>query len=95
MFVLHTPSARVCANAIRTHNTHMLLHKTHRYVGKVMNFATERRGELIDHVVLGGERTMLKYTLPLSELGGNFYDELKSLTSGFASFDYEEGVWGG
>lgn len=61
------------------------------HVGKLMSFVTERRGELLDHVVLGGDRTMLKYVLPMSELGGNFYDELKSITSGFASFDYEEG----
>ena len=33
----------------------------------------------------------LRYTLPLAELGGNFYDSLKSITSGYASFDYEAG----
>lgn len=32
-----------------------------------------------------------RYTLPLAELGGNFYDSLKSITSGYASFDYEAG----
>lgn len=32
-----------------------------------------------------------RYVLPLAELGGNFYDSLKSITSGYASFDYEEG----
>ena len=34
---------------------------------------------------------LARYTLPLAELGGNFYDSLKSITSGYASFDYEEG----
>ena len=33
---------------------------------------------------------MCRYTLPLSELGGDFYDELKSVSSDYASFDYEE-----
>lgn len=32
-----------------------------------------------------------RYALPMAELGGNFYDSLKSITSGYASFDYEEG----
>ena len=35
---------------------------------------------------------LLRYTLPMAELGGNFYDSLKSLTAGYASFDYEEGA---
>lgn len=35
-------------------------------------------------------RMLCRYTLPLSELGGDFYDELKSVSSGYASFDYEE-----
>ena len=33
----------------------------------------------------------LRYRLPLAELGGSFYDDLKSLSSGYASFDYEQG----
>lgn len=36
------------------------------------------------------DRLILKYSLPLNEVATNFYDELKSLSSGYASFDYEE-----
>lgn len=61
-------------------------------VGGIMNLAQERRGDLIDHSVLSGSnRAVLRYVLPLQELGGDFYDELKSISSGYASFDYEDG----
>ena len=61
-------------------------------IGSTMALAQERRGELVEHVPLScSKRVMLRYILPLSELGGDFYDELKSLSSGYASFDYEEG----
>ncbi|KAL0048519.1 hypothetical protein WJX82_004995 [Trebouxia sp. C0006] len=59
------------------------------YVGSIMQLCTDRRGDLLEHNILG-HRTLLRYTLPLSELGGDFYDELKSVSSGYASFDYEE-----
>ena len=62
-------------------------------VGAVMTLCQERRGELIEHSVLGSTRAMLRYNLPLAELGGDFYDELKSSSSGYASFDYEEGEY--
>lgn len=62
-------------------------------VGPIMTLAQERRGEMLEHSVLGPERTMLRYVLPLQELGGDFYDELKSASSGYASFDYEVGEY--
>ena len=59
-------------------------------LGAVMTMAQSRRGEIVEHTnVTGNNRVLLRYVLPLSELGGDFYDELKSLTSGYASFDYE------
>lgn len=59
------------------------------HLGSVMQLCQARRGDLQDHSSLGTLRSILKYTLPLSELGTDFYDELKSATSGYASFDYE------
>ncbi|EFN57155.1 hypothetical protein CHLNCDRAFT_56093 [Chlorella variabilis] len=60
------------------------------YVGSIMQLCQDRRGEMQEHAVLGAGRTLLKYHLPLAELGGDYYDELKSVSSGYASFDYEE-----
>ncbi len=60
-------------------------------LGSAMSLCQSRRGELVEHTPLAGStRVMLRYVLPLSELGTDFYDELKSLSSGYASFDYEE-----
>ena len=62
-------------------------------VGAVMTLCQERRGDLLEHSILTTTRAMLRYLLPLAELGGDFYDELKSSSSGYASFDYEEGEY--
>ena len=62
-------------------------------VGSVMTLCQQRRGEMIEHVVLSSTRSLLRYEIPLAELGGDFYDELKGLSKGLASFDYEEGEY--
>jgi len=59
------------------------------YVGSVMELANERRGSF-DHLeYLSEERVLLIYELPLGEIVLDFYDQLKSRTRGYASFDYE------
>ncbi len=59
------------------------------YVGPVMELANERRGSF-DHLeYLSEERVLLIYELPLGEIVFDFYDQLKSRTRGYASFDYE------
>jgi GTP-binding protein LepA len=59
------------------------------YVGSVMELANERRGSF-DHLeYLSEERVLLSYELPLGEIVLDFYDQLKSRTRGYASFDYE------
>jgi GTP-binding protein LepA len=59
------------------------------YVGNLMKLSQERRGIFVNQNFLDQERIMLTYELPMSELISDFYDELKSLSSGYASMNYE------
>lgn len=59
------------------------------YVGEVMELANKKRGNFIDMQYISGERVNLKYTIPLSEIIIDFFDLLKSITSGYGSLDYE------
>ncbi|MBW7954876.1 elongation factor 4 [Candidatus Gracilibacteria bacterium] len=59
------------------------------YIGPLMQLAQERRGTLINQNYLDSSRVMITYELPMNELIGDFYDELKSLSSGYASMNYE------
>ena len=58
------------------------------YLGQVLSLCTERRGEQID-LTYAGSRAMVVYRLPLNEVVFDFYDRLKSVTRGYASFDYQ------
>jgi len=58
------------------------------YLGGLLQLCQERRGVQIDLTYAGG-RAMLVYRLPLNEVVFDFYDRLKSLSKGYASFDYE------
>ena len=58
------------------------------YLGAVLKLCTERRGEQEDLTYVGN-RAMVVYKIPLNEIVFDFYDRLKSITSGYASFDYE------
>eukprot|EP00193_Tetraselmis_chui_P013509 CAMPEP_0177788492 /NCGR_PEP_ID=MMETSP0491_2-20121128/22154_1 /TAXON_ID=63592 /ORGANISM="Tetraselmis chuii, Strain PLY429" /LENGTH=564 /DNA_ID=CAMNT_0019310111 /DNA_START=897 /DNA_END=2591 /DNA_ORIENTATION=+ len=64
-----------------------------QFIGSIMELCLERRGEQTEHASLGGGRSLLRYIIPLSELGSDFYDALKSRSKGYASFDYEEGEY--
>ena len=59
------------------------------YVGSVMELATERRGRFDHMEYLSEARVLLSYELPLGEIVFDFYDQLKSRTRGYASFDYD------
>jgi GTP-binding protein LepA len=58
------------------------------YVGAVMNLCIEKRGELNNQVYLTQDRVELSFEMPLSEIVFDFYDRLKSVSRGYASFDY-------
>lgn len=59
------------------------------HVGALMQLAQERRGIFKNQQFIDQTRVMLTYDLPMNELIGDFYDELKSLSSGYASLNYE------
>ncbi len=59
------------------------------YVGQVMELCNDRRGRFDHMEYLSEERAVLIYELPLAEVVVDFYDQLKSRTRGYASFDYD------
>ncbi len=59
------------------------------YIGPVMELAQDRRGQMHNMDYLSEDRVELRYTLPLAEIVFDFFDQLKSKTRGYASFDYE------
>ena len=58
------------------------------YLGDVLKLCQDRRGEQLD-LTYAGQRAMVVYDLPLNEVVFDFYDRLKSVTKGYASFDYQ------
>ena len=58
------------------------------YVGAIMTLAIEKRGELKNQVYLTTDRVELTFDMPLAEIVFDFYDRLKSISKGYASFDY-------
>ncbi len=59
------------------------------YLGNVLTLCQKKRGVQLEMKHLDEERIILKYKLPLNEVATDFYDQIKSLSSGYASFDYE------
>lgn len=59
------------------------------YVGVIMTLCIEKRGILTNQVYLTSDRVELQFELPLGEIVFDFYDKLKSVSRGYASFDYQ------
>lgn len=58
------------------------------YIGPIMTLCLGKRGELVNQNYISGNRVELVYNMPLSEIVFDFYDKLKSISRGYASFDY-------
>lgn len=58
------------------------------YIGPIMSLCLGKRGELIKQEYISGNRVELHYYMPLGEIVIDFYDRLKSISKGYASFDY-------
>jgi GTP-binding protein LepA len=58
------------------------------YVGPIMSLCIQKRGELTNQVYLTTDRVELNFNVPLAEIVFDFYDRLKSISKGYASFDY-------
>jgi GTP-binding protein LepA len=60
------------------------------YIGPIMKLCIDKRGELKSQVYLTGNRVEVTFEMPLSEIVFDFYDKLKSISKGYASFDYHQ-----
>ena len=63
---------------------------TTNYIGPIMTLCLGKRGELIKQEYISGNRVELHYNMPLGEIVIDFYDKLKSISKGYASFDYHQ-----
>ena len=60
------------------------------YIGPIMTLCLGKRGELVRQDYISGNRVELRYDMPLGEIVIDFYDKLKSISKGYASFDYHQ-----
>jgi GTP-binding protein LepA len=58
------------------------------YIGTIMSLCIQKRGDLVSQVYLTSDRVELTFSMPLGEIVFDFYDKLKSISRGYASFDY-------
>lgn len=63
---------------------------TTNFIGPIMTLCLGKRGELLKQEYISGNRVELHYSMPLGEIVIDFYDKLKSISKGYASFDYHQ-----
>lgn len=59
-----------------------------KFIGPIMTLCLGKRGELVKQTYVSGDRVEIRYDMPLAEIVIDFYDKLKSISKGYASFDY-------
>ena len=67
---------------------HATVITTATYIGPIMTLCLGKRGELIKQEFIAGNRVEIQFLMPLGEIVIDFYDKLKSISRGYASFDY-------
>ena len=91
MIEVHNPSGLPDANKLdyieEPYIIAQIISKS-EYLGNIMTLAIEKRGVLKNQVYLTSDRVELTFEVPLSEIVFDFYDKLKSISRGYASFDY-------
>ncbi|MCK9452561.1 MAG: translation elongation factor 4 [Bacteroidales bacterium] len=91
MHEVHNPSGLPDANYLdyieEPYISAQIISKT-EYLGNIMTLAIEKRGVLKNQIYLTSDRVELSFEMPLSEIVFDFYDKLKSISRGYASFDY-------
>lgn len=91
MIEVHNPSglpAPTTIDYIEEPYIHAQIISKSEYVGSVMKLCIDKRGNLKNQVYLTSDRVELTFELPLGEIVIDFYDKLKSISKGYASFDY-------
>ena len=76
-------------NEIRERIAEVIVISPKKYLGNILKLLTDSRGEQEDLSFLSSERVKIVYRVPLLELVTGFYDTLKSISQGFATFDYK------
>ncbi len=91
MFEIHNPSGLPAPNYIdyiEEPMIHAQIISKSEYVGSIMKLCIDKRGILQNQVYLTTDRVELNFDIPLAEIVFDFYDKLKSISRGYASFDY-------
>ncbi|MDR1339903.1 MAG: translation elongation factor 4 [Prevotellaceae bacterium] len=96
VIVVHNPSGLPSPNIIEKVDEpyiHAQVITKTEYLGTVMKLCLDKRGTLISQHFITTDRVELTYDMPLSEIVFDFYDKLKSISRGYASFDYTVGEY--